>query len=84
MDKELGVEGTDRVAAASVLVTQEIVEIGIAEALGIADPELTKLRQNVQRFFESGHFREQDVFTEDFDTLIARISDRWTEEGVME
>jgi hypothetical protein len=83
LDKQLGLAASERVAVASLIVTSEIIELGVAEHLGVHAYGLNKQMQNVLRFFETGEFRGQNVFTEDLDDYLERIASEWVVEGKM-
>jgi len=81
--EDLGQDVVARVAASSLAVIAEVVELALARQLGVFDHRLIKQRENVVKFFETGIFRGHAVFKEDLEAFVERISKEWTEDGTM-
>ncbi|MGY4517397.1 hypothetical protein [Lysobacter sp. HA18] len=85
IDPELGATRSYSVAAAVVLLTQEIAVLYIARELLGVDTHATEVAETtVKRFFDEGTFRGQRVFEEEYEDYLARLESRWVEEGIVD
>lgn len=85
IEPKLGAARSYSVAAAVVLLTQEIAVLYIArELLGVDAHANDVAETTVKRFFDEGTFRGQKVFEEEYEDYLARLESRWAEEGIFD